>query len=317
MGRLLSFVRMRGGVSPGGRRPLTLGAAAAVSLCVLAGIGLVMPGLVLGAEGDGDRAGEVALSAASADQLGTGLETAAATPVASVSRGTLIVKLPWGSGPGQVGLLAPTEGLARGPEAVAMDAAGRIAVLDSVNHRLVLLDAAGAHLQTIPLTLKEPRFLAVNTKKLYVMDCDADSLLAAYDWQGCGLSVTALPVFSDVVTGLFATDAGPCVEIAHDQTVLITESATLTSAGADTDGRAKPTMARTRRFSGRPVDVHFGRTASVSFKPGSSPRVKFFQLDEQTLGATQRADFAPALARGCAIEHLVSVDGDGRGGLII
>jgi hypothetical protein len=65
------------------------------------------------------------------------------------------------------------------------------------------------------------------------------------------------------------------------------------------------------------VDARFGRTAGVSFKPGSGLRVKLFQVDEQTLGATQRADFAPAVGKGRTIEHLVSVDGDGRGGLIV
>ena len=61
------------------------------------------------------------------------------------SVGVHLVTLPWGSGPGAVGLARPLDGLARGPEALAVAPDGRIAILDSVNRRVVTLDSSGAY----------------------------------------------------------------------------------------------------------------------------------------------------------------------------
>ena len=84
---------------------------------------------------------------------------------------------PGAAGTDQVGLAQPAEGLTRGPEALAVAPDGRIAVLDSVNSRLVLLAADGAVAGTVPLTLTEPRFLAVDDGLIYVLDADTDRQL--------------------------------------------------------------------------------------------------------------------------------------------
>ena len=57
--------------------------------------------------------------------------------------------------------------------------------------------------------------------------------------------------------------------------------------------------------------------AQVTFSPRGPARVKFFQIDAGSLQAVQTHESSPVLAEGRAIEHLVSVDGDGAGGLII
>jgi hypothetical protein len=201
--------------------------------------------------------------------------------------------------------------------AVAPD--GRIAVLDSVNRRLVLLNASGTFQRGVPLDLREPRFLAVDSQRLYVLDCDSDRLLASYDWEGLRLEVAALPVFTDVVTGLFATDTGPCVEVAHEHTFLIPMSAALSPAvtSAETGSRNRLTPSLAKQFQGRPVGPGLRHLASVSFAPGTGARVKLSRVDERTQSSMPKADFFPVLAPGKTIEHLVSVDGDARGSLII
>ena len=227
---------------------------------------------------------------------------------------TLLVTLPWGSGPGQVGLLDPGEGLARGPEALAAAPNGRIAVLDSVNSRLLFLDPSGEPVGTAFIPLASPRFLAVDDSRLYVLDCDADHRLVSFDWSGTAMGTTDLPELEDVVTGLFATDQGPCIEIAHETVLLLAQTAQTFEASA---ARSRPVRATTRTVAGRPLDRSLGRSAQVTFSPRGPVRVKFFQVDPGSLQAVQTNESSPVLAAGRAIEHLVSVDGDGAGGLII
>ena len=51
------------------------------------------------------------------------------------------------------------EGLSRGPEALAVAPDGRIAVLDSVNSRLMLLDPTGRPFATAQIPLSGPALL--------------------------------------------------------------------------------------------------------------------------------------------------------------
>ena len=133
----------------------------------------------------------------------------------AASSGVLLATLPWGSGDGQVGLASPTEGLVCGPEALAVAPDGRVAVLDSVNRRVLVLAVDGTVTGTISLSLQEPRFLAVSNTRIYVLDCDADQRLVQMSWNGTSYGTLSLPALPDAVSGLFATSYGPCVEVAH------------------------------------------------------------------------------------------------------
>ncbi len=304
MVQIRSFLGVRGGVSPGRRRRrmAMLGSVAALGLGAVAGCALLSPGLVFGA---GQTSAPPAKVSADADTL-------------TASQGALLARLPWGVGPGQVGLQAPGEGLARGPEAVALSPDGRIAILDSVNGRLVILDSGGIFLKSIPVALSDPRFLSVSDDTLYVLDCDADRQLLAMDWNGSTTGLSTLPAFDDVVTGLFATDAGPCVEIAHNRTFLVAGSSSLSATGfGSTSAESKPTPGVLKALAGRPIDGSLGSVANISFKPGRSADVKLFRVDKGTLKASQTAAFASSLYDRRSLECLVSVDGDGHGGLVI
>jgi hypothetical protein len=226
--------------------------------------------------------------------------------------GRQLVTLPWGAGDGQVGLARPVEGLTRGPEALAVAPGGRIAILDSVNSRLVLLAADGSFTNTIPLTLSEPRFLAVDDQAVYVLDADADRQLVSLDWQGVALHSAQVPAVDDVVTGLLLTVDGPCIEVAHDNVFVVDFNDTGSSAARS----GKPTKAGLRATAGRPVDRDLGKAVKITFKPKDGMKVKRFKVDKKSLKGEQTQAVAPKFA-GRAIECLVSVDGDGRGGLIV
>jgi hypothetical protein len=240
-----------------------------------------------------------------------GESTQATVPVGDAP----LVTLPWGSGDGQVGLCHPTEGLTRGPEALAVTPDGRIAVLDSVNRRVLLLNADGRVMGYAPVPLTEPRFLAVDNSRLYVLDCDADRRLATLDWSGASVSMVSVPALPDVVTGLFATVEGPCVEVAHRTSFLLSAAANLGAKATGDIGSA--VRVSLRALEGRPVDRALGRLARVTFKPGQNPSIKSFKFDKTNFNSTKTNELTPTVASGRAIEHLISVDGDGGGGLIV
>ncbi len=307
----------------------SIGLASVGSLCALAICTLALPGFVLGTDlppMSGDQSGGVA--APSRGSLPGGASPAKTPSQASVNQtepavevtalpvnGDLLVTLPWGSGAGEVGLLEPSEGLARGPEALSVAPDGRIAVLDCVNGRLMLLDPTGRQLGTAPIPLSVPRFLAVDDDRLYVLDCDVDRRLVVFDWNGMDMGGVALPELDDVVTGLFATERGPCVEVAREKVLLLAE--TDGALQASVAPLSEPYRASGRTLAGRPLNQGLGRVTQVTFQPGRNARIKLFDLDRATLKAVQTGDSSPVLAGGRAIDHLVSVDGDGTGGMIL
>ena len=302
----------RGRRSPGVGRPAPARTMFASGLALLVATLVVcllsLPGFVLGAEAPVKAA--VPPAEAAAAEVTAATASAIVAPAATegepiISAGTVLAALPWGDGEGQVGLALPAEGLARGPEAVAIAPDGRVAILDSVNHRLVLLDAQGAFSSTITVPLAEPRFLAVNDDRIYVLDCDLDRQLAGLAWTGEELLRLDLPALDDVVTGLFATKHGPCVEVAHESTYL------LRSEGPVGTGK------NLRDLPGRPLDPDLRRAAKAAFAPGKGVHVTTARVDQKTLKAEESQVANPDVARGRALEHLVSIDGDGKGGLIL
>ena len=310
--------------------PPLIALASALGLLALLFCALLVPGFVMPADADTTSSTQAAPAGNAAGQPAT-TGTLPAQPVPlEPSLGRQLVTLPWGDGAGQVGLVRLSEGLTRGPEALAVAPDGRMVILDSVNSRLVLLGADGSFSGSIALSLSQPRFLAVANGSIYVLDADTDRQLVCLDWQGAQIHSAQLPPLDDVVTGLFATDDGPCVEVAHDQVFAVEfkddgKQATLSGAPAAGVGSAAGQTARTQRpaagalhaIAGRPLDRDLGKAAKISFKPKDGLKLKRFKVDKKTFKAVQTRASAPSLARGKAIEHLISVDGDGRGGLIV
>ncbi len=300
------------------RNPTVAGVAVAISLCALGGCALLVPGFVLGAESP--HSASRGPGVVPRDLTPTEPSPTPTTPppttdepseaiAAGPSSGVPLVTLPWGAGEGQVGMLMPAEGLARGPEALAVTPNGRIAVLDSVNKRLLFLDATGRPSGTAEIALAEPRFLAVDNDRLYVLDCDADRKVLVLDWAGAVRETLPLPELPDVVTALFAAEVGPCVEVAHDSVFLLTKD-----AGA---AGAAPNRSSLRSVAGRPLDRTLTRAAKVTFAPTKGLHMKTFKVERGSLKATKLAEASPGRPSTHKVEHLVSVDGDGAGGLIV
>ncbi len=242
------------------------------------------------------------------------------SPAPTVSQGSLLVNLPWGEGPGQVGLARPSEGLCRGPEALAVADDGRIIILDSVNRRLVLLAPDGSFLANWPVELRDPRFLAVDARGVYVLDPDTDRQLVCLDWSGTTRARLALPALDQVVTALLATDRGLCIETGHDQVFLVDATGGLAKSTASgskspTAGRVLPAV--TKRLAGRPLEKALTRVARVRFDPASGIEVRSCKVDERTLALHLLATARPRLDLGRAVEHLISVDAKEGGEMVI
>ncbi|MBC7294041.1 MAG: hypothetical protein H5T84_08085 [Thermoleophilia bacterium] len=238
---------------------------------------------------------------------------------ATADPGVELVTLPWGSGEGQVGLQAPTEGLARGPEALAVAPDGRIAILDEVNSRVVMLDAAGRYQGTAKIDLCAPRFLAVDNDRLYVLDADVDHRLLVLDWSGTFVSAYALPELSDPVTALLATEVGPCLELAHAQVYLVGQAPVQQATGpgaagtlaaesaASLIGQANPGQAnpgskpsvftaKLRALPGRPLTRDLSRLADVRFMPSLSAQSSSLSA-QSTSGKAGTATFQVKLSK--------------------
>ena len=303
--------------------PPLIALATALALLALLLCAFFVPGFVLRAEADTTvpTAQPAPAKPGTGETLPTkpGASEPAAAPTAPAQPapvepppGRALVTLPWGDGDGEVGLSQPGEGLTRGPEALAVAPDGRIAILDSVNSRLVLLAGDGSFAANVPLALAQPRFLAVDNDVLYVLDADADRKLVYLDWQGAEVRSAQIPVLDDAVTGLFATDGGPCVEVAHDNVFLI-ES---TDNGGQ-EGAKRAAVAALHALAGRPLDRDLGKAAKITFEPKEGVKLKRCKVDKKSLKALQVRTAAPSLVAGRQVEHLVSLDGDGKGGLIV
>jgi hypothetical protein len=285
-----------------GRRLFTPPILITLTLFVAAACALVVPGLAFAAT-------EPTVSEAPTDP--GSMELAASADQAAAS--TVLVTLPWGQGDDQVGLFRTKEGLTRGPEALAIAPDGRMAVLDSINQRLLLLDQTGHVTGKIQVPLAAPRFLALDDGMLYVLDADVDRQLTSFTWSGELATVVTLPPLADVVTALFATSEGACVEVAHQTAFLLSGSFHLSASENSTGTAPAPDC----ELAGRPLDRELQRVVQVTYSAEQGVRVRSGEVGTSDLTVSNVTESAPLIASGRSIEHLVSVDSDGRGGLVI
>lgn len=154
---LLLFFLLRRSPSPTGEKPGSPGAAAASS----------------GAAGTSRAAG-----------AGVKPGGAAGASSAQAANGKTVFKAAWGSGDSDLGHERPEEGAPLGPMSVAVDAKGRVMVLDSVNGRLVRRGPDGKA-EVMKIGLMDPQDMATAADgSTAVLDRYADKKVAVYDEAG-------------------------------------------------------------------------------------------------------------------------------------
>ncbi|NLE74146.1 MAG: hypothetical protein GX604_05930 [Actinobacteria bacterium] len=217
--------------------------------------------------------------------------------------GSLLVTLPWGSGRGQVGCITPQEGLARGPEALAIAPDGRIVVLDSVNQRIVILSARGGWETAFPVPLAEPRFIAVDESSIVVLDADTDRRAVTLDWSGRVTQKSPLPLLDSPATGVFLAEGCAWVEVGHARSISL-----------------NPKEARSNE--GRPLRA--GQTVTwgkARLTPGSDPQLTFVEsamsntIKSSLATSGIRRETRPALRLRTRdrVDHMVGLAEDARG----
>ncbi|HZK48302.1 MAG TPA: hypothetical protein VFD74_01705, partial [Thermoleophilia bacterium] len=281
-------------IGPAGRAAAL---AAGIPICAAATLALLYAvGITPSADAAGPQVGP------RAELVGSQAELLITMPL-EPSMGSTLFTLPWGDKPGQVGLTQRAEEQSRGPEAFALAPDGRVAVLDSVNSRLLLLAPSGASLATAPVALAAPRFLAANAEEVFVLDADEDLVLLTYSWEGTLLQTLPVGPFEEPVTSLLLDPQGrPLIETGHEATA---------AAEAWAPGNAAPTGVR-GEMHGRPVQAAPGRSVSTRMARGGAPRVEETGPD----GSSARG-WDIALGRGARIDHMVSLDTDAQGRILL
>ena len=249
-----------------------------------------------------------------------------------ISAGSLLVALPWGDGPGQVGLHRLAEGLSRGPEALAVAPDGLIALLDSVNHRIMLLSAAGQPLLTIPVDIPEPRFLAVDAQRVYALDCDSARRVLGWDRSGALVLDRSVALPADQpVTALLARDNEVFVETGHERVYPLNDLVPRKRPAVPTDDPGAATLAAatpgasgatplpdsepatidpaTPSLSGRPNAGPNQHLVQARLARGDRPRIRLLAADGKPAPGSP---LEISLDIPQTVEHLVSVDETSR-----
>jgi hypothetical protein len=208
-----------------------------------------------------------------------------------------IFTLPWGAGPGEAGLQAPLEGLARGPQALAVAPDGIIYVLDSVNRRLLTLSPAGEVLRTTAVPLNDARFLATSASADYVLDADCDRRLLAFDKEGHQALELDLPPLDGPVTALQVRGNRVFVEVLHERVYEL----------AVGPGRGPVLSA----VAGRPADATGCRQAQARFRRGAPALLEWG--DSGSPGSKAHTEVAFPFE----LRSLVSLDASKGGDLIL
>jgi hypothetical protein len=136
----------------------------------------------------------------------------------------------WGSGPGQFGRRRDPETRGEGPASLAVDARGRLLVLDQVNHRVLRFGPDGKPLAPLPLvsdTVED--MLPLKNGVTAVVDRLAESNVQLYDEQGKLLNEVPLKGAQipegGGVTGLFTDGKGDLyAEVEHQRLFRIADA---------------------------------------------------------------------------------------------
>jgi hypothetical protein len=142
--------------------------------------------------------------------------------------GEIIVSAPWGSGPGEIGRTRPSEGAPEGPMSFAMDARGRIHVLDQVNSRIQIFEK-GKEPRAVPLPSDTYQDIEIDSRgNTVVLDRLVTGTIAFID--DAGTISHSVPIVGPGVpegggvTALLARADGVWVEVEHTTSVRVADA---------------------------------------------------------------------------------------------
>ncbi|MBK8694590.1 MAG: hypothetical protein IPN17_20505 [Deltaproteobacteria bacterium] len=226
----------------------------------------------------------------------------AAAPLALASDASaprVVLRGPWGDGPGQFGRRAASEGSPEAPNSLSIDASGDVAVLDQVNRRVQRF-RDGRFVGSLPLPNEAAQDLATASDgRVAVLDRLGDPSLTLFDAAGRPARTVPLvggPISEGgAVTGLFAASDGLYVEREHRELVRLT------------DARGEPDPSRTTLW-GRP-----GRDGATLLRAAIADRPRGMVTVSAAARATGAMDWSRTVTLDGAILHLVLLDGDRHG----
>jgi hypothetical protein len=212
--------------------------------------------------------------------------------------GEVVVSAPWGSGPGEIGRTRPSEGSPEGPMSFALDARGRIHVLDQVNSRIQIFEK-GKEPRSVPLPSDTYQDIEVDSRgNTLVLDRLVTGSIAFIDESG-SISHSVPIVGPGVpegggVTAMFARDDGVWLEVEHTSSVRVADA----SGAPD---RERPIVA------GRPsADGSARLSASLAGPLGASVTVA------SVTGGTEPVRASVAFPMPVVGLHALETDGAGR-----
>jgi hypothetical protein len=211
----------------------------------------------------------------------------------------VVLRGPWGSGPGQFGRRVASEGSPEAPTSLSVDASGDVAVLDQVNRRVQRF-RDGRFVGSLPLPSEAAQDLATSADgRVAVLDRLGAPSLTLFDAAGRPARTVPLvggPIAEGgAVTGLFAAADGLYVEREHRELVRLT------------DARGEPDPARSTLW-GRP-----GRDGATLLRAAIADRPRGMVTVSAASRATGAMDWSRTVALDGMVLHLVLLDGDRRG----
>jgi len=229
----------------------------------------------------------------------------------TLSEGETFAVLPWGSGEGQVGRSSPEQGLDRGPEALAVAPDGRVAVLDSVNSRVVTLSADGVSSGDFSLPLSNPRYLAASNDRVAALDPDDSRRVIVATWSGKTLESAEVPATEQPATGIFLEDEQVWMEIGHSRCLLLSGGGR-THTGEET--RAGRPVSADRNDAWFVATLEAGGEALVeSATDDPAATAASARHEGQEVGTASSPPVRTKTDFGLPLEHLVAVEADDQG----
>lgn len=213
-------------------------------LAIFVGVAAVAAAAVLGKSclNRGDTAGPTASSTSGSagpsaarpgprapQQKPAGPAGSAAAP-GDAPQGAVVISAPWGSQLGQLGRERPSEGNPEAPMSFAVDAKGRVLVVDQVNSRVVRYGPDGKPEAALPVELRTAQDIALaDDGTMAVMDRYTEKSVELFDESG--KPIGDLPLVGEGVeqpgdlTGVFVDGKDVYVERQHGPLVRIGDTA--------------------------------------------------------------------------------------------